>query len=91
MRNLHLIFVLCGASQKSKVEISQNFVAFSECMKFKITFADVLKKLMLHFYRLRFTLDRLCMYRISVFQLEFSYLHARNAKTDLILFGVQMI
>ena len=34
-RNLHLTFVLCSASQKSKVEISQNFVAFSEYINFK--------------------------------------------------------
>ena len=36
LRNLHLTFVLCSASQ-SKVEISQNFLAFSEYMNFKLT------------------------------------------------------
>ena len=32
LRNIHLTFVLCSASE---IKISQNFVTFSECMNFR--------------------------------------------------------
>ena len=41
LRNLHLTFVLCSAV-KSKMKISQNFVALSEYINFKIkSFAKI--------------------------------------------------
>ena len=47
MRNLHLTFVLCIVPVKSKVCISQNFVAFSEYMNFKGNLKEILIKLIL--------------------------------------------
>ena len=44
LRNLHLTFVCMYCTvDKSKVEISQNFVAFSEYMNFIISFRKKLK------------------------------------------------
>ena len=51
MRNIHLTFVYSTYRQKSKVEIFQNFVAFSEYMNF-ILLANSMKKVNLRYQTL---------------------------------------